>query len=108
MPDAADIADPLVSVRDVVETFRNYGLTVAGWDEVLETAVRALDNSHMTSWAEVQIPELSTNLRLLLAHGLGNEPHAVDRVSGWVLRLLSNTMVPGIPKPEEDYWGFYV
>lgn len=32
---AADLADPLVDVRDVVESFRSSHLTLPDWDEIL-------------------------------------------------------------------------
>jgi len=32
---AADLADPLVDIRDVVESFRSSHLTLPDWDEIL-------------------------------------------------------------------------
>jgi hypothetical protein len=106
MQGAADIADPLVDVRDVVETFRQCGMTLADWHETLQTAVAALDDLRGAAQADVWLLKLSAQLRVLLERGLEDQPLIVDDVATWVARILAETKVPGIPKPDEEDWGF--
>jgi hypothetical protein len=100
---AAALADPLADVRDVVETFRQVGATPRNWDADLAAAVEALD--HLPDQAGVS--DLVERLRALLQHGLTSDPRAVEQVANLVSALLRETKVPGIPSPDEDYWGFF-
>ena len=63
MQGAAEIADPLVDVRDVVETFRQYGVTLADWHKTLQVAVLALDDPQGAVSTNVLRSELSAHLR---------------------------------------------
>ncbi len=84
-----ELADPLVDVRDVVETFRSCGVTAPNWHGTLADAVAALDRLPQAAQVDARLPHLIPRLRLLLAHG-----------------LLERTRIPGIPRPEDDDWGF--
>jgi len=106
MQGAAEIADPLVDVRDVVETFRQYGVTLADWHKTLQVAVLALDDPQGAVSTNVLRSELSAHLRILLERGLEDQSQVVNDVATWVVRVLLETKVPGIPRPEEEDWGF--
>jgi hypothetical protein len=102
----AELADPLVNVRDVVETFRSYRLTPPDWRDSLEHAVAALDRLPVDEGLDADISHLVDQLRNLLDHGLLREPGTVDEVGDRVAALLSQVRVPGIPLPSEDNWEF--
>jgi hypothetical protein len=63
-----ELADPLVDVRDVVESFRTYGVTPSDWRLVLANAAAALD-------------ELMPKPELVLLATFGDEPESAAR--GW-------------------------
>lgn len=102
----ANLADPLVDVRDVVESFRSSHLTLPDWDQTLRRVVAALSQLPPQAQVDVVLPGLVPNLRLLLAAGLDNVPQVVDVVADQVAVALEQTRVPGIPAPEDDDWSF--
>src|SRR5205823_12045002 len=106
MEHAADLADPLVDVRDVVESFRSSHLTLPDWDQTLRRVVTALSQLPPQAQVDVLLPGLVSNLRLLLTAGLENVPQVVDIVAAQVAAALEQTRVPGIPAPEDDDWSF--
>lgn len=103
---AADLTDPLVDVRDVLESFRTCQLTPPDWYQTLSAAMIALDQLPPEVELDDLLPNLLPHLNLLLAKGLGNAPQVVDQVADQVAILLEQTRIPGIPSPEDDDWGF--
>ncbi|HEY3954627.1 MAG TPA: hypothetical protein VGM53_14735 [Streptosporangiaceae bacterium] len=103
---AADLADPLGDVRDVVESFRSSRLTLPDWDQTLRQVVSALSQLPPQAQVDILLPDLVRNLRLLLTEGLDNVPQVVDRVAEQVASALAATRVPGIPAPGDDDWSF--
>jgi hypothetical protein len=103
---AADVADSLVDVRDVVESFRTWQLTVPDWDETLRQAADALDRLPPQAQVDELLPGLLSNLRLLLTEGLGSFPQIVNEIAEQVAIVLQETRIPGIPTPGDDDWSF--
>jgi hypothetical protein len=106
MQDDVELADPLVEVRDVVESYRCCGVTPTDWDRVLDRAITTLDQLPQEVGIAYRLPDLLPHLRILLTGGLGSAPNVVDEVSAQVAAALSQARVPGIPRPDQDYWGF--
>src|SRR6266496_1178464 len=67
---AADLADPLLDVRNVVESFRSYHVTPPDWDETLRHAIAALSRLQALIQVDIVLPGLLPDLELLLAGGL--------------------------------------
>lgn len=106
MQHRADLADPLVDIRDVVESFRAYHLTVPGWDETLRRAIATLGRISPPDQVDAALPGLLSNLRTLLDNGPGNVPRVVDQVADQVAAVLADTRIPGIPAPADSEWAF--
>ena len=102
----AELADPLVEVRDVVESFRCCGVTPTDWDQALGEAITALAQLPQEAGVERRLPDLVSHLRILLVEGLDSAPKVVDEVAAQVAAALSQARIPGIPRPDEDDWGF--
>jgi hypothetical protein len=101
-----ELADPLVDVRDVVESFRSFGVTPKGWRRTLTHAAKALDQLPTELKLKVPLPELLPDIRILLSSGLSNSPEVVDEVADRVAVVLNQARIPGIPRPEEGDWDF--
>src|SRR6266496_1083482 len=69
--DSAELASPIADVRDVVETYRLYGVLTSDWRDVLTAASDALDRLPQPTRSEARIPGLVPRLRQLAAAGLG-------------------------------------
>jgi hypothetical protein len=102
---AADLADPLLDIRNVVESFRSYHVTPPGWDETLGHAVAALSRLQAPVQVNALLAGLLPDLDLLLADGLDRFPQVVDKIATDVANLLEETTIPG-PTPEDDDWSF--
>lgn len=103
---AEGLVDPLVDVRDVVESFRSSHLTLPDWDQTLRQVVTALSLLPPQAQVDVLLPGLVPNLRLLLTAGLDNVPQVVEMIAAQVATALEETRIPGIPAPEDDDWSF--
>jgi hypothetical protein len=102
----AELADPLVDVRDVVESFRSFGVAPADWHRALDDAAAVLDQLPADKEFRELFPDLVPNIRILLSNGLSSVPDILEEVAEQVAAALSQTRVPGIPRPEEDDWDF--
>ena len=98
---AADLADPLLDVRNVVESFRSHHVTPPDWDETLRHAVAALSRLQ----ASAQVNSLLPALGFLLTDGLDSSPLLVEKVATQVANILKEITIPG-PAPEDDDWSF--
>lgn len=102
---AADLADPLLDVRNVVESFRSYHVTPPGWDETLRDAIAALSRLRAPDQVSTVLSALLPALELLLTDGLDSSPLVVEKVATHVVSILKETKIPG-PSPEDDDWSF--
>jgi hypothetical protein len=102
---AADLADPLLDVRNVVESFRSYHVTPPGWDETLRDAIAALSRLRAPDQVSTVLSALLPALELLLMDGLDSSPLVVEKVATHVVSILKETKIPG-PSPEDDDWSF--
>jgi hypothetical protein len=102
---AADLADPLLDVRNVVESFRSYHVTPRDWDETLRHAIAALSRLQALIQVDIVLPGLLPDLDLLLTGGLDRSPQIVEKVATQVANILDETTIPG-PTLEDDDWSF--
>jgi hypothetical protein len=101
-----ELVDPLVEVRDVVESYRCCGVTPTDWHQVLGQAIATLDQLPQEVGVEHRLPDLLPHLRILLTAGLDNAPKVLDEVAAQVATALRHTRIPGIPRPDEEDWAF--
>jgi hypothetical protein len=101
-----ELADPLVEVRDVVESFRCCGVTPMDWRQVLGQAVTTLAQLPQEAGVERRLPDLLPHLQTLLTIGLGGAPKVLEEVAAQVATVLQQARIPGIPRPEEEDWSF--
>jgi hypothetical protein len=105
MPYAADLADSLLDVRDVVESFRSYHVTPPDWDETIRNAMTTLSKLRALAQVNVVLPGLLPNLAVLLTDGLDSSPQVVERIAAQVANVLRDMPIPG-PTLEDDDWSF--
>jgi hypothetical protein len=101
-----ELADPLVDVRDVVESFRTYGVTPPDWRGMLGNAVTALDELSPMPHLGLVLPPLVLHLNELLTGGLAANPALVSEVAERVSAILASVQFPAMPKPTDRSWEF--
>ncbi len=106
MTDTVDVAAPLGDIRDVLETYRTHQILIEDWATVLSNAARSLDQASANVVAAAAVTDLAAQLRTLLANGLQANTQTVNRVADETQRILSQTRIPGIPRPEDKHWEF--
>lgn len=102
----SEIADPVAEVRDVVESYRCCGVTPADWHEALGGAIAVLDKLPEEAATDTSLSNLVPLLRILQTEGLDSAPNIVEQVADKVAEVLSRARIPGIPRPDEEEWGF--
>lgn len=101
----ATVAEPLLDVREVLETFRRHHTVADGWAEALTRAASALDRLP----AELEIRSstiwIASELKEIVAYGLQHD-EKLNTVANRTAELLASIRVPGIPRPEDNSWEF--
>jgi hypothetical protein len=106
MQNSADLAGPLGDIRDVVESFRTWEVTLPDWDAVLGRAVAVIAEIPLQADLGSRLSGLIPDLRLLQERGLDAQPQVVNRVADLVADALAQARIPGIPAPDDEDWSF--
>lgn len=103
--DTVQLAEPLTDVRDVLETFRRHRLLMADWAVVLADAADVLEGLSAAEDSSA-VACIAAEIRGLVAQGLKTNEEAVGTIADEVARILAETVVPGLPRPEDAHWEF--
>jgi hypothetical protein len=101
-----ELADPLLDVRDVVESFRSFGVTLPDWRVTLGNAAAALDELSSGPRLSGLLPRLVLYLNELLDGGLAENPVVVSEVAEQVSAVLASVPLPTMPRPTDRNWEF--
>jgi hypothetical protein len=102
----ATVADPLMDVREILETFRRHHIVVDGWAEVLTRAASALDRVPAELEIKASTTWIASELNEIAAYGLQHDQSKLNLVADRTAELLVSIRVPGIPRPEDKSWEF--
>jgi hypothetical protein len=103
----AGLAEPISEVRDVIETFRRYGIRLTDWRQILSTATERLEQLPVsTAQPGTSIPRLTAQLRNLVEFGLVPDDPTLKAVATEVESLTVAAKVPGMPSPNDERWEF--
>jgi hypothetical protein len=102
----ATVAEPLMDVREILETFRQHHIVIDGWAEVLTRAASALDHVPAELEMRASTTWISSELNEIVAYGLQHDSSKLDMVANCTAELLESIIVPGIPRPEDKSWEF--
>jgi hypothetical protein len=105
MRQAAALLEPVVDVRDVLESYLRDHVLVVEWQDTLRGASNRFKELG-AGWSDQGIITLGEQVQALANTGLAAEPDLTEAIARAVERLLEDTRAPGIPRPEDDDWGF--
>lgn len=105
MRDLAMLFEPIVDIRDVLESFLVDDVTIDDWRKTLVTASERLQELGR-AWADGDLTSLSELTEQLAGFGLGADIARTRSAADSAARLLDQVRVPGIPRPEDNDWTF--
>lgn len=105
MNQLASLFEPIVEVRDVLESFLADQVLLEGWQATLASASRQFD-SLGRDWSNRHVITLGQSVMTLVAGGLHEQTALAQAVSGEVAQLLDMVTVPGLPRPQDVMWEF--
>jgi hypothetical protein len=96
----AELVRSAAKARDVVESYRQYDLTVDRWRSRLLTSAASITRiaASCPCVAEVPLADLAVALEVVARNGLRTERARLDRLSK-DLEALVKLPVPGYPRP---------
>jgi hypothetical protein len=106
MRDALDLVDPVIQARDVLESFLADQLLVTDWRATLTVAAdRFVELGAARS--DETMSALGRRVGVLADDRLGGDRRALtEAVAAELAELLDDVQIPGVPRPEDEEWGF--
>jgi len=95
--------------RDVIESYRQSHITVSGWILLLEEAAQSftrISAQRPVVGGAVPLAQLAQALSVTAEEGLLADHEMLDRLSRDLRSIVTNTRIPGIPRPEDEDWSF--
>ena len=75
------------------------------WAVVLADAADVLEGLSAAE-ADFAVACIAAEIRDLVAQGLKSNEEVVGRIADEVARILEETVIPGLPRPEDTHWEF--
>jgi len=95
--------------RDVIESYRQSRIIIAGWSDLLEEAAQTfarISAAPPLPVRAVPLARLAHTLTGTVRAGLQVDHETLDRLSQELRTIVTSTRVPGIPRPEDADWSF--
>jgi len=104
-----DLARSAVMARDVIESYRQSRIMISGWSTLLEEAAHSfarISADRPLTVGAVPLARLARTLTATARAGLQVDHETLDLLSQELRTIVTNTRVPGIPRPEDADWSF--
>ncbi|BBY06380.1 hypothetical protein [Mycobacterium noviomagense] len=105
MREPALLFEPIVDIRDVLESFLVNEVVVTDWQETLAAAAARLSELGR-AWSDTDLLELARVTQELSAERLDADSALVRIAADGAAKMLDQARVPGVPRPEDDDWAF--
>jgi hypothetical protein len=97
--------EPIVDVRDVLESFLVDAVFLSDWQEILAAASARLSELGR-AWSDGHLLELGRMTEQLAAARLGANVALAKIAADSAAKVLEQVRIPGLPGPEDDDWAF--
>ena len=105
MREPALLFEPIVAIRDVLESFLVSEVVVGDWQITLAAASARLVELGC-AWSDSDLLELGRITEELAAEPLGADSALARIAADSAAKVLNQVRVPGVPRPEDDDWAF--
>jgi hypothetical protein len=105
MREPALVLEPIVDIRDVLESFLVDEVLLSDWQGTLASAsARLLELGR--AWSDAELLELGRVTKLLSAKRLASDSALARVAADNAARVLDAVRIPGFPRPEDEDWAF--
>jgi hypothetical protein len=105
MRESALLFEPIVDIRDVLESFLVSAVLLSDWQATLASAsARLLELGR--AWSDAELIELGRATEQLAAHDAIADSKLARTAADDAARVLGQVRVPGVPRPEDEDWAF--
>ncbi|MDG4667338.1 hypothetical protein [Mycobacterium sp. 236(2023)] len=105
MRESTQLFEPIVDIRDVLETFLADAIEVSGWQATLAAAsAQLMKLGH--EWSDDALLELGRETEKLAAEQSLNGSSLARAAAYNAARVLDEVRIAGVPRPDDDYWAF--
>jgi hypothetical protein len=105
MRDSALVFEPIIDIRDVLESFLVDHVLLSDWQATLASAsARLLELGR--AWSDTDLLDLGRVTEQLAAERLVAGSALARIAADNAARVLEQVRIPGVPRPEDADWGF--
>ena len=101
----AILFEPIIEVRDLLESFLIDQVLLEGWRDTLSKASTRFVELGI-QWSDVELVKLGRNVGALATNDLVGRPELTRTVARAVEEVLDGLHIPGIPVPSDTDWTF--
>lgn len=105
MREPALLFEPIVDIRDVLESFLVAAVLVRDWQGTLASASARLVRLGR-EWSDDDLIDLGRATGHLAAESPCADPALARTTADNVARVLEQVRIPGVPRPEDEDWSF--
>lgn len=105
MRQAAALLEPVIEVRDVLESFLADRILLDDWQQALSDASNRFTELG-TRWSDERVTSLGMRVDALAKRGLETQEALTRSVASEVAEFLDEARVPGLPRPGDRDLGF--
>lgn len=109
MTEEQDLVRSAAMARDVIESYRQSHIVISGWSGLLEEAAQSfarISAERPFASGSVPLAQLARTLIATVHAGLSVDHETLSQLSQQLRAIVTNTRVPGIPRPEDADWSF--
>lgn len=105
MRESAMLFEPIVDIRDVLESLLVNQVLVGDWQATLTSASARLVEL-AREWSDDDLLELGHVTEQLAAESVLADSALARTAAHDAARVLDEVRIPGIPRPDDEHWAF--
>lgn len=105
MRESTQLFEPIVDIRDVLETFLVDAIEVSGWQATLASAAAQLMKLGQ-EWSDEDLIKLGRDTKRLSAEQSLIGSALTRAAAANAAKVLDEVRIPGVPRPDDEYWAF--
>ena len=106
MTSEQDLVRSALMARDVIESYRQSHIAVSGWSALLEEAAQSFARLSEHPGGVAPLAQLAQVLDATVRARLQVDQETLNWLSHELRTIVTDTRVPGIPRPEDEDWSF--